>query len=121
MCFHSSFWKKVPWLKITITVIVVVLLIFNGVMLLIDSKTQPWEPGEITANFKEGAKLHEINETLEKYGYSIISYDYYRNPESNQTNYFVIVKVPKGEEKEAVRNLEKEEIVSSVYIEVYSG
>lgn len=102
--------KKVLWLKVSLIVIISIIVI--GILIYFPVNDQT---GEVHVKFKPGVTRSEINETIDKYGYSIISLGFGRVPGSNQTHYDAFIKVPEGKETEAKMNLEKEEIVTSVY------
>ena len=121
LTIHFSVKKRLNWLKLSIVIFIIIVVVINLLMFYIVSKNTDYEKGKINVQFKDGVELYEINITLEKYGYSIITIDYNRIPDSNQTSYFAIVKVPQGEEEKAIKNLEGERIVSYAYIPIYLG
>ena len=71
--------------------------------------------GEIEVEFQQGVSLDEIQNTLDEYGYEIIVSSY-----ADQKDYYLVrIKVPVGKERDAVKNLEKEEIVADARVLPY--
>lgn len=108
--------KRTPWKKyiriiLLSTISASILIIIPSIIYYIYTGPNISE-GKIGVHFKSGVSLSEINETIEKYNYSLDSYGY----DFDQDSFFATINVPSGEEYRAVKNFNNEEIVEDAYV-----
>jgi len=96
----------------TITLVIIIMILSLSLIVLPLFLKPSIVEGKIMVRFKKGVTLSEINATLEKYGYNNIDIGY----DSREDKYSGEIGVPKGEERTAVKTLEKEEIVARAFV-----